>query len=383
MSGHRSTAWPLSGVAAALVVYATLHPLTGWHWPDSQVFSWVLPKLPREIPSDMVGNLLGYMPMGLVLCVAWLRSGWRPARAALLTLLLCSAMSYTLELVQFTVPGRVPSITDWLLNTLGAAWGALAAVTLDALGLIAVWSRWRERWFIPQAGFGLALLCMWPLGLLFPPPFPLGEGQILPHLRVALVMLLRDTPWQQWVLPHDPLALWTTGIPLEAGTWEAQLREGAIVCLGLLAPMTVACAFARPRTLRLLLLAGAVLVAVTTTTLSTAMNFGPEHALTWMSVPTLMGLLTGSLAGALLLHRSRRACAVLGLCVLLGLVVLIHQVPPDPYYAQTLASWENGRFIRFHGLARWFGVLWPYVALGWLIARILGRDVFSSEQAKA
>jgi len=48
--------------------------------------------------------------------------------------------------------------------------------------------------------------------------------------------------------------------------------------------------------------------------------------------------------------------------------------PPDPYYAQTLQAWENGRFIRFHGLSRWFGIVWPYVALVWLLARLMGRD---------
>ena len=46
----------------------------------------------------------------------------------------------------------------------------------------------------------------------------------------------------------------------------------------------------------------------------------------------------------------------------------------DSYYAQTLQAWEQGRFIRFHGLSRWFGILWPYVALGWLLMRLTGRE---------
>jgi len=375
MSVHRSSAWPLTWVAVALIIYATLHPLSGWHWPDRQVFSWVLPKLAQEVPSDLIGNLLGYMPLGGLLCVAFLRSGNGPFAAAVRTLLSGAALSYSLELIQYTLPGRVPSISDWLLNTLGTAWGALAAVTAHALGLVDVWSRLRERWFIPQAGFGLALIWMWPLGLLFPPPLPLGEGQLLPYLRVGLIELSRDTPWQAWLVPEDPLQLWVSGVPLVASAWWGPLRETLVVTLGLLAPMTVACALARPHTMRVLSLAGAVMMGVGTTAVATAMNFGPEHALTWLSLPTLNGLLLGSLVGCLLLPRSRRTCAVLGVMVLLGLITLIHQVPPDPYYAQTLESWEHGRFIRFHGLARWFGILWPYVALGWLIGRILGRDV--------
>jgi VanZ family protein len=375
MSLHRSTAWPLTWVAVVLIVYATLHPLTGWHWPNPYVFSWVLPKLPREIPSDLVGNLLGYLPLGAMLALAHLRSGRGPFLAAVLTLLFGSALSYTLELAQYTVPGRVSSISDWLLNTLGTAWGALMAVTLHALGLVDVWHRLRERWFIPQAGFGLALIWMWPLGLLFPPPLPLGEGQLLPHLLIGLMEVTRHTPWQAWVLPSDPLALWAD-VPVDADVslW-LPAREAVTVALGLLAPMCVACAFAQPRITRVVLLAGAVVMGVGTTTLSTAMNFGPEHAMAWISLPTLVGLLVGALAATLLLGRSRTVCAGLGVVVLAGLVGLIHQVSPDPYYALALESWEHGRFIRFHGLSRWFGILWPYVAMAWLLGRIFGRDV--------
>jgi len=376
MSLHRSSAWPLTWVAVVLISYATLHPLTGWHWPDRQMFSWVLPKVPHEIPSDLVGNLLGYLPLGVVLTLAHLRSGRSAFVAALFTLLSGSALSYMLELAQFTVPTRVPSISDWALNTLGTIWGALAAVTLHALGLVDVWHRLRERWFIPQAGFGLALIWMWPLGLLFPPPLPLGEGQLLPHVMIGLMELTRHTPWQEWVLPNDPLTLWTGVLaPGEEASQWLMAREAITVALGLLAPMCVACAFAQPRNTRLFLLAGAVVMGVGTTTVSTAMNFGPEHALTWMSLPSLVGLLVGALMGSLLLARSRRVCAGLGVLVLVALITLIHQVPPDPYYALALESWEHGRFIRFHGLSRWFGVLWPYVAMAWLLVRLFGRDV--------
>jgi len=53
-------------------------------------------------------------------------------------------------------------------------------------------------------------------------------------------------------------------------------------------------------------------------------------------------------------------------------VVLVGQAPVDPYFAASLQSWEQGRFIRFHGLALWIGWLWPYAAMLWLLGR-LGR----------
>lgn len=381
MYPHRSAAWPLAWVAVALIVYATLYPLSGWHWPERQIFTWVLPKLGREVPSDLVANILGYLPLGLILCVAHLRSGRAPLWAAALTVLAASALSYTLELVQFTVPTRVPSITDWLLNTLGTAWGALGAVTAHALGLVDAWHRLRERWFIPQAGHGLALLWMWPLGLLFPPPLPLGEGQLLPHVRIALVEWTQGTPLQPWLLPEDPLMLWAAvRSAVVSSTWLPEL-EALTVAAGVLAPLCVACALARPRSLRLALLSLLVLAGIAVTAASSALNFGPLHAFAWLTLPTSVGLLLGAMGGALLVNRTRTTCAALGVGVLLGLIGLIHLAPPDPYYAQTLQTWEHGRFIRLHGLSRWFGILWPYVALLWLLARLLGRDAHHHPEA--
>lgn len=384
MSPHRSTAWPLTWVSVALIVYATLHPLTGWHWPAPGALHWALPKQAYELPADLVGNLLGYIPLGAVLCLALLRSDRGVVAAALMTVLAGAALSYALELLQFALPGRVPSISDWALNTLGMAWGVLAAVTAHALGLVDWWHGWRERLFIPQAGFGLALLWLWPLGLLFPPPLPLAQGQLWPVLHLLLVEWTVDTPLQVWLVPQaDPLSLFHEPmwqVPMDHVPWGLPMaqawpvwRHVVIVSLGLLAPMTLACAVARPLPLRLSLLAGAVFVAVIATAVSTAMNYGPVHAFTWLSVPVVLGLLLGALGGAMLLNRSRRTASFAGLAVLVGLVVLIHQVPPDPYYAQTLMAWEQGRFIRFHGLARWFGLLWPYAAFAWLLGRFLAR----------
>jgi len=215
---------------------------------------------------------------------------------------------------------------------------------------------------------------MWPLGLLFPPALPLGEGQLLPHVRIALMEITQGTPLQSWILPADPLTLWANVHTAVVASRWLPMVEGLTVAMGLLAPMCVACALARPRSLRLVLMTLLVLEAVLVSALSAALNFGPLHALSWLTLPSLMGMSLGALGGALLVERARTTCAWLGVVVLLALLVLIHLAPSDPYYAQTLQSWENGRFIRFHGLSRWFGILWPYVALVWLAGRVLGRD---------
>jgi hypothetical protein len=71
----------------------------------------------------------------------------------------------------------------------------------------------------------------------------------------------------------------------------------------------------------------------------------------------------------------QRLAAGLGLVVLSALVVLVAQAPTDPYFADSLQAWEQGRFVRFHGLAQWVGWLWPYAAMAWLLARTGRRDL--------
>jgi hypothetical protein len=68
-----------------------------------------------------------------------------------------------------------------------------------------------------------------------------------------------------------------------------------------------------------------------------------------------------------------RASATL-LLLALGLHLnLLNQAPESAYFAQTLHAWEQGRFIRFHGLAQWLGWVWPYIALVYVMTQI-GRQ---------
>ena len=55
-------------------------------------------------------------------------------------------------------------------------------------------------------------------------------------------------------------------------------------------------------------------------------------------------------------------------------LVIVVQAPSDPYFAMSLQAWEQGRFIRFHGLAKWVGWLWPLAALAWLGLRVASSE---------
>ena len=67
--------------------------------------------------------------------------------------------------------------------------------------------------------------------------------------------------------------------------------------------------------------------------------------------------------------------------LLLALVVqlfMLNTAPASPYFDQTLQTWEQGRFIRFHGVVQWLGWLWPFAALIFGM-RLLARTPAAAE----
>ena len=364
----RSASVPLALIYIALVLYASLYPFEGWRWPPGQP-ALTLAMLPRSvyhIAFDTWSNLLGYMPLGALLTIAARRAG-AGALASLFTAVAVAALlSYGCELMQHFVPQRVPSREDLGLNAAGALLGAALALGAQALGWVDRWSALRQRWVGGEAAVALTLLALWPVGLLFPTPVPLGLGQVGERLREALSALLAGVPWA--ASAHLLLAS-----PPPLGTPLRPLTEALIVALGLLAPCLVAYTVAAPGWRRLAMAAGALGLGVGGMSFSALLNFGPAHALAWLSPAAGPGLLLGLVLAVLATPLPRRLAAGVGLVVFTGLVAGVAQAPDNPYFAQTLQAWEQGRFVRFHGLAQWIVWLWPYAAMAWLLARLAAR----------
>jgi len=244
--------------------------------------------------------------------------------------------------------------------------GALA----HRFGFTLRWQSVRERWFVARSAGGLALMLLWPVGLLFPAPVPLGLGQFFAQLHDAVAAIgdwMQGVPWA---------AGWAAVLVLDGAPASrlSPLAEGALTALGLLAPCLLAYTIMRPGWRRLATVLGAAVFGFAGTTLSTALNFGPLHALAWLTPFVLPAFATAMLAAALLVGVSRRTAMAVGLVAVTALVVLVAQAPADPYFADSLQAWEQGRFIRFHGFAQWVGWLWPYAVLAYLLRRVSARD---------
>lgn len=366
---HRSSATPLAAAFAALIVYASLFPFEGWRWPPGQELSALLAlPWPRWVtPFDDWSNFVGYVPLGALVLIAARRSGWRPLPSLTLGLVLPALLSYGAEVTQQFLPTRHPSLKDFVLNAVGGAIGALGGAALHAAGLVDRWHGLRQRWFVPRSAGALALLALWPMGLLFPAPVPLGLGQFGERLRGYVLDWIDEVSWA------DPAYELLAALPTPTERlWPP--AEAAVTALGLLAPCLVAYSVVAPGWRRAVLVAGALALAAAAMTLSTLLNFGPQHALAWLTPTVGPALLAAAGIALVLAPVGRRVACGLGLVVLTGLVALVAQAPADPYFADSLQSWEQGRFVRFHGLAQWVGWLWPYAAGGWLLGRLASRD---------
>ena len=350
---------------AGLIVYASLYPFTDWHWPaGASLRSMLMPPWPRyHIRFDIWSNFVGYMPMGALILGAATRRGWRPVTAGLLGMVLPSALSWTMEFTQHFLPNRYPSSEDWLLNSLGAVGGVLAWGLLQHGGVLARWHQLRERWFTPHSGTTLALLMLWPTGFLFPSTVPFGLGPSWERMQEWLYDALADHPMSAW---FD----WAWASLGAAANALSPASEGLAEALGVLGPSLLAYTVMRPGWRRTAVVPSVLAVGFGASTLSAALNFGPLHALAWITPVVPVSLGVGAVVALLCAPLGRRACAALGLVTLCAGTMLVAQAPSDPYYSESLAAWEQGRFIRFHGLAQWIGWLWPLAAGGALFARL-------------
>lgn len=346
-----SLAWPVTLVCTALVVYASLYPFSGWRAQALSPWAFLSAPWPRYWTGfDLVSNLLGYMPLGLLLTLAVARSG--SGKGALWVGMLAPAgLSLLLETLQGWLPQRVPSNVDWMLNAVGGACGALLARHLLRRQVLGPWVRFRANWLVTDTHGGLLLLLLWPLACLYPTSIPFGLGQVWLPMVSTLQATLADSTLASWLPVAAPAA------PL------SPLGESAVVALSLWATVLLAFALLRRVVQRGVLLVGFGLLVLGIASLSAALTYGPVHAGVWFTPATVLGLWVALAMSVFSLSLRHRTCAVLMLLAWSFALGLLNQAPPTPYLAQSLEPWSQGRFIRFHGLTQWLGWVWPYLAL--------------------
>ena len=133
---RRATAWLLA-FTVLFIVYASLYPFdfdvtrmlrfTSADW--LKVVVWR-----RPVRSDLITNLIFYLPFGALLTALTPRR-WGPMRRFLFTLACGAGLSLTMELAQGFTVKRDPSLTDVMMNSASTALASLLALGARGLGL--------------------------------------------------------------------------------------------------------------------------------------------------------------------------------------------------------------------------------------------------------
>lgn len=339
----------LAAAYTLLILYACLHPLTGWRVSGLPLFDYLTAPFPKYYRTeDLVLNVLGYLPLGFVLAPALPRRlGYMGT--ILLATLLAGLLSLTIETLQNFLPTRISSNVDLGCNIAGAFIGALLGSLLgrrlfDQHGWL---NRWRDQRIIPgrTGDFGLILLALWLLTQLMPESMVFGSGDVRKLFALP-------NP-----LPFDP----THFIQLEAA-----LVTAAIVSVGLLASSMMRAASPWPIALLLVLAVGAKALA-------SQSFFVPPDPLGWLTPGARIGLMIGLPTLALALTLPSVLQHALAGMVLLIATVLANLIPDNPYLAVDQRLLDRGNFLNFHGLTQIVASSWPFVALAYLSAIGLWR----------
>lgn len=154
-----------------MLVYGTLYPFSGWQIPEGGFFQHFLEaEISNLSRTDMITNVLIYIPAGLLWMGFWARRITLPT-GVLLAGLLGVALSFSLEAIQVFLPTRTSALSDLFLNGMGAAIGGGIALILSGHTRWGVWlHNLRNDTYIPGAltSVGLIVFGLWGLSQLSP-----------------------------------------------------------------------------------------------------------------------------------------------------------------------------------------------------------------------
>lgn len=335
---------------AGLVAYASLHPFAGWRDPGVGALAYLAAPLPRYVTAfDLVANFLAYFPLGFLAALAAYPAlrGWRGATAGALVAFL---VSLSLEALQSYLPARIPSNLDLATNTFGGIAGAFAGtLAAESRAREGTWRTLRERLFHEghTADLGLVLLVLWLVSQLDPETLLFGSGDV------------RGLFAAPTTTPYAPSFF----VRVEAVVTAANLGGLAILAGGMLKPREA------ERRVVLTLVAVALLVR----SLAFAVLFSPQQMFAWATPGAGIGLLAGLAVAAMGLALPRALATAFAAMLLLGAIVIVNVAPENPYIEYSLAVWQKGHFLNFHGLTRFVSSLWPFAAVAYLLVTLRKR----------
>ncbi len=331
-----------------LVIYASLHPLHGWHDRGASLFAFLEPVIPRyATPFDIVINVAAYLPFGFLVMAAM-----HPVRWAAVGVVIALAVSVTLsgamESLQTLLPNRVSSNLDFLLNIAGGFTGAIVGAWFaprlidneTARGL-------RLTWFRPgpRTDLGLVIVALWLFTQLNPEMLLFGTGSL------------------RGVLQTVPGTLHPAEVFVGV---EAVVASAHLVAAGLFVGVLV-----RPRRSVWVIVTLVIAAAIALRAFAFATLFAPENMFKWATAGALQGLVAGLMILLVVARFRRTIRAVIACLFFMFATALVNVVPGNPYTAHALQVWRQGHFLNFNGLTGFVSTIWPFLALAYLLFAVI------------
>jgi VanZ family protein len=327
-----------------LVVYASLHPFSGWRDQGLPPFAFLTARFPRPFHAfDMVANFVGYVPLGFLAVLA-VHPLLRGRVAVFLVVGLALLLSFALESLQLYLPARASSNLDLLANAAGGVFGALAAAAASGLllhhqGLQA----FRDRLFLPggRVDLGLVLIGLWLLAQLNPSTLLFGTGDLREWFRPPLGKLY-------------PAELF---VRVEAGVAGANT-----LAVGLM----VSCLIAREQPKRLVVLA-LVGAGLCVHSFAFGLLVSSQDILSWLTPGALYGVAAALALLLIAVGLPRAVQLALSGLALLAATALVNLAPANPYMTATLSLWQQGQYFNFNGATRIVSAIWPFAAMFYVV----------------
>ena len=334
-------------VWALLVAYASLYPFVPLRAPSMDAVLGFFTRPKYVTVSDVALNVLAYVPLGTLACLAFRPSNAIP-RAILKATALGAVFSVAMESMQLFVPGRVASMYDTLANASGALWGAL--VLLDPFYSLVTRpiAELRERHVVPGAwgDAGLVILMLWVIAQLNP---------ALPFFGAGNIIAAAAEPGGTEAAGELAALQWAA---VAASVWGFGLFVSTLLARG-------------EGTLRatLALLSLALWLKFVAATFMLQPHFAEE----WLSVGRVLGLVAGiaMLVPTRRVGRPTRIYLALILVLAGALFSKIVGAYSEVDDLLRLFRWPYGQLASFATLTRFLHELWPFVAVVFLIALFL------------
>src|SRR5882724_9047227 len=326
-----------------LMVYASLYPFSDWRVPNDEATRFLFAGWPSYIvASDVVLNVLAYVPLGLLLTLLWM--GHLPRWAAVaLGVTAGMLLSVSIEFAQAYLPTRISSNVDVLTNSIGALWGAAAAHTWGERWLLSgELHRLRERHFRSGARTDLAfvLLALWLLTQLNAEIWLFGNGDL------------------RYLVPANFAVHYSADVYLMLEAGVAALNfAGVAFLIGAVARSFAAAAVS---------VTAVILTALTLKTIASMALFIPGNPGLWLTPGSVLGLVAGMMLWLPLARLSAvNAMRAAAICFAAG-VVLVNLAPENPYLVAALQILQHGQFLRFNAMTGLLSSGWPFLVFAYL-----------------